>query len=119
MNQNVALGGVIQLRFLGLCIMTENINKDRQSNEVKSANAFGGTLRAQRKKQKLTLSDVSNFSRLSIRFLSELERGKKTAELGKALEAVKLMGLEIIIQPRGTQQLLLRQARLQQTEKKK
>ena len=38
---------------------------------------------------------------LSTRFLSEFERGKETAEIGKVLKALRTLGLEVIIQPRG------------------
>jgi HTH-type transcriptional regulator/antitoxin HipB len=33
--------------------------------------------------------------------LSEFERGKETAEIGKVLKALRTLGLEVIIQPRG------------------
>jgi hypothetical protein len=36
-----------------------------------------------------------------MRFLSEFERGKETAEIGKVLKALRTLGLEVIIQPRG------------------
>ena len=38
---------------------------------------------------------------MSIRFLSELERGKKTAEIGKTLEIINKLGLELSINTRG------------------
>ena len=36
-----------------------------------------------------------------MRFLSELERGKETAEIGKALHALRLLGLEVVLSPRA------------------
>jgi hypothetical protein len=36
-----------------------------------------------------------------MRFLSEFERGKETAEIGKVLKALRTLGLEVIIQPRS------------------
>lgn len=74
---------------------------------IKTANELGKIIRFFRKSRKLTLERVAGISNLSMRFLSELERGKETAELGKALQAVDKLGLEIIIQPRGTQQQLM------------
>jgi HTH-type transcriptional regulator/antitoxin HipB len=68
---------------------------------VKTAVDMGRLIRAHRKSQHLTLEKVSGLSNLGMRFLSELERGKETAELGKALEALNKLGLEVIIQPRG------------------
>lgn len=47
------------------------------------------------------LETVSGLGNLSTRFLSEFERGKETAEVGKVLKAQRTLGLEVIIQPRG------------------
>lgn len=57
-------------------------------------------MRAHRKSRGWTLRQLAQFAHLSMRFLSELERGKKTAELGKALHALQLLGLEVAIVPR-------------------
>ncbi|MDQ2993929.1 MAG: transcriptional regulator [Pseudomonadota bacterium] len=68
---------------------------------IKTAGELGRIIRAFRKSQGLTLYTVAGLSHLSMRFLSELERGKETAEIGKALTAMNNLGLEIIIQPRS------------------
>ena len=67
---------------------------------VHSAGAIGELARAHRKRQKATLALLSDFGNLSPRFLSEFERGKETAELGKVLKVLELLGLEVVIQPR-------------------
>ena len=69
--------------------------------QVKTVDDIGKLIRAFRKSQKLTLEKVSGLSNLSMRFLSELERGKETAEIGKTLQALNKLGLEVTIQPRG------------------
>lgn len=71
---------------------------------IKTTSELGAIIRAFRKSQHLTLEKVSDISNLSMRFLSELERGKETAELGKTLAALNNLGLEILIQPRGYDQ---------------
>lgn len=71
---------------------------------VKSVNELGAIIRAFRKSHQLTLEKVSGITHMSMRFLSELERGKETAELGKALDLINKLGLELIIQPRGYKQ---------------
>lgn len=86
---------------------------DPKFGQIKTAIELGKIIRLFRKNQNLTLEKVSGLSGLSIRFLSELERGKKTAELGKVLEILYKLGLEIIIQPRGYEQ-----KRLQDTSQK-
>ena len=67
---------------------------------IQSSKALGALARAHRKQRKLTLETISGLGNLSTRFLSEFERGKETAELGKALKALHTLGLEIVIQPR-------------------
>jgi transcriptional regulator with XRE-family HTH domain len=62
---------------------------------------LGQLARAHRKQRSLTLETISGLGNLSTRFLSEFERGKETAEIGKVLKALRTLGLEVIIQPRG------------------
>jgi len=68
---------------------------------VQTAEELGRLMRAHRKHRRLTLETVSGLGNLSTRFLSEFERGKETAEIGKVLKALRTLGLEVIIQPRG------------------
>ena len=63
---------------------------------------LGKLARAHRKNRNLTLQTVSGLSNLSVRFLSEFERGKSTAEIGKVLKALKILGLEVIVRPVGS-----------------
>ncbi len=68
---------------------------------IQTVEELGQLVRAHRKGKGLTLEMVSGLGNLSTRFLSEFERGKETAEIGKILKALRTLGLEIIIQPRG------------------
>lgn len=68
---------------------------------IRSTEELGRIARAHRKNRRLTLETVSGLGNLSPRFLSEFERGKETAEIGKILKALRTMGLEVVIQPRG------------------
>ncbi|WP_058555208.1 helix-turn-helix domain-containing protein [Thiohalocapsa sp. ML1] len=68
---------------------------------VQTAEEIGRLARAHRRQRRLTLETVSGLGNLSTRFLSELERGKETAEIGKVLKALRTLGLDVIIQPRG------------------
>ena len=47
---------------------------------------LGATIRARRKELGYTQSDLAEFTGFSISFISDLERGKKTAEIGKAFD---------------------------------
>lgn len=67
---------------------------------IRSAEDLGKLVRAHRKQRKLTLETISGLGNVGTRFLSEFERGKETAELGKVLKVLRTLGLEVIIQPR-------------------
>ncbi len=75
--------------------------RDAPYGAVRSAEELGRLVRAHRKNRQLTLETVSGLGNLSPRFLSEFERGKETAEIGKILKALRTLGLDVIIQPRG------------------
>ena len=45
---------------------------------------LGATIRARRKELGYTQSDLAEFTGFSISFISDLERGKKTAEIWKS-----------------------------------
>lgn len=69
---------------------------------IRTVAELGQLVRVHRKSRRLTLETVSGLSTLSTRFLSEFERGKETAEIGKVLKALEILGLDIIVQPRGS-----------------
>ncbi|MDE0100801.1 MAG: hypothetical protein OXN89_00330 [Bryobacterales bacterium] len=71
---------------------------------VRSTREPGQIMRSHRKKAGWTLEKLSGFANLSMRFLSELERGKETAEIGKAIHGLRLLGLEVVILPRHSYQ---------------
>lgn len=68
---------------------------------IHTVQELGRLVRAHRKRRSLTLETISGLGNLSTRFLSEFERGKETAEIGKILKALRILGLEVIVQPRG------------------
>ena len=75
--------------------------QDPEYSIVRSVEELGRIARVHRKNRRLTLETVSGLGNLSPRFLSEFERGKETAEIGKILKALRTVGLEVVIQPRG------------------
>lgn len=77
-------------------------NGQVQYGAIRSSGELGRLTRAHRKQRKLTLETISGLGNLSTRFLSEFERGKETAELGKVLQALHTLGLEVVIRPRGS-----------------
>ena len=63
--------------------------------------AFGQILKKRRKELGYTQSYISNFTGFSVSFISELENGKKTAELGKAIRYANMLGLDVKLEVRG------------------
>jgi HTH-type transcriptional regulator / antitoxin HipB len=77
--------------------------KDKpQFGHVRTVKELGILIRAFRKNQGVTLEKVSGLTNIGMRFLSELERGKETIQLGKALATLNNLGLDMIILPRGS-----------------
>jgi transcriptional regulator with XRE-family HTH domain len=62
--------------------------------------AIGALARHHRKDQKATLDTVKQLSDLSLRFLSDFERGNNS-QIGKTLAALKTYGLEVAISPKN------------------
>lgn len=78
-------------------------NEKIQYGVVRNAKELGRLTRAHRKSRGIPLETVAGLGNLGKRFLSEFERGKETAEIGKVLKALNTLGLEVIIQPRNVQ----------------
>jgi transcriptional regulator with XRE-family HTH domain len=58
---------------------------------------IGAVIRKKRKEDRLTLADAAALCGVGYRFMSDLENGKKTIQLGKALHVLQSMGLDIHI----------------------
>lgn len=76
------------------------MSKDFANKKIKSSHELGKVIRMFRKKESLTLEQVSGLVNVSMKFLSEVERGKETAQIGKILMVLNKLGLDVIIQPR-------------------
>lgn len=62
---------------------------------ITRAEHLGTVIRAARKQLGLTLAECAGANGVGVRFLSELERGKETAELGLALRVAASLGVRI------------------------
>lgn len=62
---------------------------------------LGNAIKARRRELKLTQQALSEKSGLGIRFISEIENGKATAELGKVLELLAALDLQLRVTGRG------------------
>lgn len=68
---------------------------------VKDTLEVGSILRQKRKSQGLTLEQVAQHCGLSMRFISEVERGKPTAEFGKVIFLLSAVGVDLFANTRG------------------
>ena len=62
---------------------------------------IGIIVRRKRKADGLTLADAAAMCNVGYRFLSNVENGKPTAHIGKILQVLSCLGLEITITLRG------------------
>ena len=68
---------------------------------ILSPQDLGDILRQQRKAQGATQAELAALCGVGVRFISELENGKPTIELGKVLQVLQCVGLELSLRPRG------------------
>lgn len=66
-----------------------------------SPKEVGAAIRAERKSQHLTQTELADLCDVSLSFVSNLENGKDTAELGKTLKVISTVGLDVLIRKRG------------------
>ncbi len=69
--------------------------------KIYDAESFGLALRQRRKEMNYTQREISDLTGFSISFISDLENGKSTAEIGKAIYLANVLGLDIDIKSRG------------------
>ena len=69
--------------------------------KIGSVAELGLLARRRRKESGLTQTDAAGLLGVGPRFLGELERGKPTLEIGKVLQALARLGLEIEVVRRG------------------
>ncbi len=69
--------------------------------KVTDIDALGRAIRARRKSLHYTQAYLSEVTGLSITFISDLENGKPTIEIGKALQLIQLLGMDLFLEERG------------------
>ncbi len=70
--------------------------------KTKAATAadIGAAIRKKRKEDGLTLADAAALCGVGYRFLSNLENGKKTVQMGKVLQVLTALGLDLYVASR-------------------
>lgn len=75
--------------------------RDKSELTILSAVHLGVAIKSRRKELGYTQRDVAEFNRCSIRFVSELERGKAGANFKQVLLIANSLGLDLVIRERG------------------
>ena len=70
---------------------------------ISSPDDLGNLIRAHRKAQSATQAEFAALCGVGVRFISDLENGKPTIQLSKALHVLRCLGLDVAIHPRGWQ----------------
>ena len=73
------------------------LSRTGSSVVLADAGALGTAVRRARKAHGLTQADLAGLAGTGPRFISELERGKASAELGKVLDVLAVLGLRLLL----------------------
>ena len=68
--------------------------------KANSASTLGEAIKKRRKELWLKQKDVADATGFSVSFISDLENGKPTAELGKSLHIINMLGMDINVDAR-------------------
>ena len=68
--------------------------------KISTAKELGKKKKKRREKLQYTQSYVSEYTGLSISFISEVENGKETAQIGKVMQLIEILGMDLEIKER-------------------
>jgi len=68
--------------------------------KIATAVDIGAAIRKKRKEDGLTLADAAALCGVGYRFMSDLENGKTTVQMGKVLQVLNALGLDFYIESR-------------------
>jgi len=78
------------------------MNLKPTESAITTVEDLGKIVLATRKSQGLTQADIAGLSNSGNRFIVDLEKGKPTLQMQKALEVLALLGLELVVRPRDS-----------------
>lgn len=67
--------------------------------QMKTTEQLGATIRTRRKQLKITQKELAMTCGTGLRFIVDLEKGKPTCQIGKALQVLQALGLAIETTP--------------------
>ena len=68
--------------------------------KILDSSDLGKVIRKRRKELHYTQEYISQFTGLSVSFISDVENGKPTAELEKVLKLVHILGMDVFVEER-------------------
>ncbi|HBB16073.1 MAG TPA: transcriptional regulator [Syntrophus sp. (in: bacteria)] len=75
--------------------------KGAMKNKAVITADIGAAVRKKRKEDGLTLADAAALCGVGYRFMSDLENGKATVQVGKVLQVLTALGLDVTIEARN------------------
>lgn len=69
--------------------------------KIRSVEELGEAIRTRRKELHYTQAFLAEFTGFSVSFISDVERGKATAEIGKTLQLLMILGLNLSVERRA------------------
>ena len=69
--------------------------------KITDAKSYSEAIRNRRKELGYTQAYLAEFTGFSVSFISDLERGKATAEIGKSIYLANLLGMDLCMENRG------------------
>lgn len=71
------------------------------NTKIRSVEELGEAIRTRRKELHYTQAFLAEFTGFSVSFISDVERGKATAEIGKTLQLLMILGLDLSVERRA------------------
>ena len=72
-----------------------------RNGKILDTKSLGDVVRQHRKLQGATQVEFASLCGVGVRFISDLENGKPTVQIGKVLQVLNSLGLEVVLKPRG------------------
>ena len=68
---------------------------------VTTMQELGTLIREERRRQGLTQAELAGLTGVGVTFVSQLENGKETAEMGRAMRVLTMLGIDLYAERRA------------------
>lgn len=84
--------------------MAQDKDQPGTDSGISTVGELGQLIQRARKEQGLTQVDIAGLAHTGNRFVVDLENGKPTIQMQKALDVLGLLGLELVVRHKGASQ---------------